>query len=241
MTTALDLITDSLELLGVYSPGDQISAADSARSLSVLNDMMDSWSNESLTCFANLTQSFYLVVGQSQYTVGPGGFINGERPLRVLDAPGSAYLLDQYGNNYPMNVDDLLTWNITTTAAVNSDLPDHMYFDPQFPLGIINIWPQPAFSYQCFFTSYLQLSDLSTLTSSFSMPPGYKRAIVTNLAISLKPYFTSAQLDPDIRLEARETKGNVKRNNMRTQIATYDPEIIARGSSTYNIRSDRNY
>ena len=241
MTTALNIITDALELIGIYGPGDQLSAADANKGLSVLNDMMDSWSNESLACFANSTQSFPLVVNQSQYTVGPGGNINGTRPLRVIDAPGSAYLLDQFGNNYPMNVDDLLNWNITTTAAVNSNLPDHMYYDPQYPLGIINIWPIPNETYTCYFTSYLQLSDLASLTSEFSMPPGYKRAITTNLAISLKPYFTAAALDPDIRLEAMQSKAAVKRTNMRTQIATYDPEIISRGSSTYNIRTDRNY
>ena len=54
----------------------------------------------------------------------------------------------------------------------------------------------------------------------------------------LKPYYTSAQLDPDVRAESMTTKGTIKRNNMRQQRAVFEPEIIARGFNTYNIRTD---
>jgi hypothetical protein len=239
--TAMDIIQDALELLGVYSPGDTVSDADAQRSLTTLSDMMDVWSNESLACFAWLTQTFVMVNNKFQYTVGPGGDIDGPRPLRVSDSPGAAYILDNNQNRYLMDVVDQLKWNLDTTAVANSDLPDHLFYDPQFPLGIINIWPTPSGSagYTCSFLSYLQLSEFTSLSDPFSLPPGYKRAITTNLCMSLKPYFTSAVLDPDIRLEAATTKAAVKRNNMRTQIAVFDPELVSRGNSVYNIYTDR--
>ena len=239
MPTALDVITDALELLNVYSPGDQISSADLSRSLSVLNDMMDVWSNESLACYDWITQTFTMVPGQYQYTVGPGGYINGTRPLRVSDAPGAAYLLDTNLNRYLMDGVDQLTWLIQTTAVANSDLPDILFYDPQYPLGIINIWPTPSSSWTCSFLSYAQLGDFATVSSAFSLPPGYKRAITTNLCLSLKPYFASAQIDPLIIKEASETKASVKRNNMRTQVAVFDPELVSRGNAVYNIYTDR--
>ena len=240
LTTALDIIQDAFELLGIYGPGDTAAAADSARGLSVLNDMLDVWSNETLTCFAELTQTFTLQVGIGTYTVGPGGMISGTRPLRVIEAPGSAYLLDTQGNRYMMTVVDQMTWNNQTTAVANANLPDTLFYDPQYPLGIINIWPTPSMSYTCSFLSYLQLGDFGSLTAVFSLPPGYKRAITTNLALSLKAYFTSAQLDPDVREEARDTKASIKRTNMRMQISVYDPELVARSSSGgYNIYNDR--
>lgn len=242
MTTALDVIQDSLELLGVYGPGDTISDADAERSLSVLNDMLDIWSNESLACFDWITQTFTMIPGKFQYTIGPASLtpdIVGQRPLRVSDAPGSAYLLDANLNRYLMDVVDQLTWNIQTTAVANSDLPDHLFYDPQYPLGIINIWPTPSSGYTCSFLSYLQLGDFANLKSSFNLPPGYKRAITTNLCLSLKPYFTSAQIDPLVIKEASETKASVKRNNMRTQVAVFDPELVSRGGGVYNIYTDR--
>lgn len=239
MPTALEVITDALELLGVYSPGDQISSADLNRSLSVLNDMMDVWSNESLSCFDWVTQTFTMIPGQYQYTVGPGGYITGTRPLRISDAPGSAYLLDANLNRYLMSVVDQLTWLLQTTAVADSDLPNIFFYDPQYPLGIVNIWPTPSSAWTCSFLSYRQLGNFALPTASFSLPPGYKRAITTNLCLSLKPYFASAQIDPLILKEASETKAAVKRNNMRTQIAVFDPELVSRGSAVYNIYTDR--
>lgn len=237
--TATGLVSDALQMLQVYPSDQALSDADLEKGIEVLNDMMDLWSNESLTCFAWLTQTFTLIPGQSQYTVGPGGNINGTRPLRVSDAPGSAYLLDVNQNRYLMNVDDQLAWNTITTAVANSDLPDHLFYDPQYPLGIINIWPTPNVGYTCSFLSYLQLVDFSNASQALSLPPGYKRAITTNLALMLKPYFLDSQLDPDVRLQARESKATIKRNNMRTQIAVFDPELISRGNQVYNIYSDR--
>lgn len=237
--TAGDIIQDALELLGVYSPGMTVTAADSSRCLSVLSDLMDVWSNESLACYDWLTQTFTLVPGVSQYTVGPGGTIAGQRPIRISDAAGAAYLLDQNQNRYLMDVLDNQTWNIQTTFVSSSDLPTSIFYDPQFPLGILNVWPTPITGYTCSFMSYSQLGDFATLQSPFSLPPGYKRAITTNLCLSLKPYFANAQIDPLIVQEAMQTKGAIKRSNMRTQISVMDPELVSRGTSTYNIYNDR--
>src|SRR6202522_1356666 len=179
MATALDLITDALEILGVYSPGEAISAADSSRMLSNLNDMLDGWSNLTWSCYAYLTTSFTLVPGQQKYTIGSGGNINSARPLKIFDAPGTAYVLDFNGNNYPVDVVDQQQWNLygNTSSLITSDFPDTLFYDPQFPLGIINVYPWPTIGYTMSFISYLQLGDFSSLATALSLPPGYKRAI----------------------------------------------------------------
>lgn len=240
MTTAREMIQDALEMLRVYAPGEDASAPDMARGFSVLNDLNDSWSNESLTCFAWLTQTFTLIPNKSQYTVGAlGADITGPRPLRVSDAPGSAYLLDTNNNRYGIDVLDQLMWNLITTAVQNSDLPDTLFYDPQFPLGIINIWPTPTIGYTCSFLSYLQLTAFTNLDTDVGFPPGYKLAYTANLAVSLKPYFKNAALETSTAKVASESKANIKRTNMRTQIAVFDPELVSRGNQVYNIYSDR--
>lgn len=239
MSSARELTQNALESLQVYSPGEDAAPADVARGWRMLNQLVDMWSNESLACFAYLTQTFTLIPGQAAYTIGPGGDIDGPRPLRVGDAPGSAYLLDANQNRYLMNVDDQLTWNITTTAVADSDLPDHLFYDPRFPLGIINVWPTPNVGYTCSFLSFLRLVNFTSPDTAVTFPEGYEMFFWTNLAVALKPFYQDAVLDPDVRKMAMDSKAAIKRTNMRTQIAVVDPELISRGNAVYNIYADR--
>lgn len=241
MATAQDVITDALQMLGVYDPTMPLSDSDAQLGLSVLNDMMDSWSNESLSCFAILEQSAPLVPGQQSYTIGPSGNFNMTRPLKIMDGPVSAYVQDGNGNNYPMEVVTRDKWNLygNRSNVVTSDFPDVLFYDPQFPLGIINVMPFPTIAYTMFWDSYLQLSEFANLSTAISLPPGYKLAMGTNLAVALKPYFADAQLDPIIAARAMDSKGNIKRTNIRPSVAVYDSEIVSRAQVSYNPYTDR--
>lgn len=238
MATAQSLIQTSLEQLGVYAPGETLTDADAERGLQLLNAMLDSWSNESLACYAIQEQNFPLQVGINQYTIGPGGTFNGTRPIKVIEGPVAAYIKDQNQNRYPVAVIPQDRWNMIGLLTNNSNIPDTMFYDPQYPLGIINIFPTPNQSNTLYFDAYLQFSDFANLTTVMNLPPGYEAAIFSNLAVWLKPFFRDAQLDPDVRLLAMETKGIVKRTNMRENIANYDAEIVSRATPTYNIYRD---
>ena len=105
-----------------------------------------------------------------------------------------------------MDVVHEFNWNLRTTASVNSNLPDTCSTTHNSRLA----WSMSGrrnMTYACYFYSYLQLGDFASLTAAFSLPPGYKRAITTNLAVSLKPYFTSAQIDPLISRRRRIRRG----------------------------------
>lgn len=254
--TALSMIQDALESLGVADPGLPISGADGARGLNVLNQMMDSWSNETLTCFAITQQSTTLVVGKSSYTIGNftgiGNFvvgtsgigtqidINSTRPLKIIDGPGAAYILDPQNNKYGVDVIPRDKWNMIGNSGINSNVPDTLFYDPQYPLGVINVYPVPNIAWALYWNSYTQLMEFTNLATVLQLPPGYEEAIVSNLAIRLKPYFQppQMQIDPILVDRAKVSKANVKRTNMRVNEAVFDPEIISRASPTYNIRTD---
>lgn len=238
MATAQDIIQDAFEKLGLYAPGETINAADGARGLTVLNDMMDSWSNESLTCFAIKEQHVTFTPGVFSYTIGPGGAVNDTRPLRLIDTPGSCYILDTNGNQYGVDVITQAQWNMRGSRNTNSNFPDVLFYDPQFPLGVLNFDPIPNIGYTAYFDSYLQLSDFTGLTSQIILPPGYKRSITFNLCIDLKPYYSTAVLDPDVREQAAISKADIKRTNLRPNTAVFDPEILSRAPGIYNIYND---
>ena len=239
--SATTLITEALQMLQVYDPGETLSDEDAATGLAVANDMLDSWSAESLACFAILETSFPLVVGKGAYTIGlsGGADVAATRPIRVITGPGAAYLLDGNGNRYSVNPVPRDEWNLIGTTTATSDLPDTMFYDPQLPLGIINIWPVPSMGWTLYFDSYLQLTEFPDLTTAVNFPPGYPFVMKGELAQWLKPYFKTAKaLDPVIVQRVMTGKATIKRANLRPNRAVYDPEIVARAAGTYNIYRD---
>lgn len=243
MTTALDMIQDAHEALGTYAPGETITAADAARSLKVLNDMIDSWSNEALSTFAILEQSAPLVVGQLTYTIGVGGNFNMARPIRILNGPGAAYLKDTNNNRYPVRVVPRDQWNtIINLVRTTSNLPNTVFYDPQFPLGIMNVYPvyNGGLGVSLYWDSYLQLVEFANLAQSVSLPPGYVKAIQDSLALQLIPYFKGDTYQPSALLVGRaaESKANVKRSNLRENVAVFDSAFASRRPGMYNGYSD---
>lgn len=241
VTTAQDLITKSLQQLRVYSSVETPLAADFQLGLDMLNAMLDSWSNENLFCYCIQEQSFPLVVGQNQYTIGPAALnpnVVGTRPLKIIEGPVGAYIMDANENRYPVEVIDRNRWNMIGLLTNTSNIPDTLFYDPQFPLGIINVFPTPNQSNTLFFDSYQQFSDFAQLTSTITLPPGYVAAIIPNLSIYLKPFFKTAVIDKEIVGLASDCRAAIKRTNARVLKATYDPEIVSRASPTYNIYRD---
>ena len=115
-----------------------------------------------------------------------------------------------------------------------------IFYDPQFPLGIVNVLGVPnSAGYTLFFDSYLQLTQFATLDTAFSLPPGYKAFIQSNIAVWMGPFFKNAVVSADVKMRAKETKRVVKRMNKRTAIAQFDNYLVSRPSGTYNIFTDR--
>jgi hypothetical protein len=238
MPSARDLIQESFEQLRVYAPGETATMPDVARGFSLLNQMMDSWSNENLSCYAITEQSVQLVPGKWAYTIGPGGDVDGVRPLALNSTAGSAYVLDYNQNQYPVTIITKDKWNLRGSRNTNSNFPDVLFYDPQYPLGVLNFDPIPNIGYTAFFDSYLPLSQFPNLDSQLSLPPGYQLAIKANLSVMLKPYFATAELDPLVVVDAQTSKANIKRKNIRLTFSAYDPEIVARGRGRYSIFTD---
>lgn len=239
MATARDLITRAFTELQIYKPGEQLLDTDAAYGLLVANDMLDSWSNESLTCYAILEQSVQLIPGQYQYTVGPGGNVNGTRPLKLIKDPGGAYIQDNAGNTYDMEVVERDFWNLITLRgtpqggdSINSNIPSVLFYDPQFPLGILNFYPTPNIGYTAYWDSYLQIADFSGISGAFSFPPGYKDAVQLNLSIALAPAYPRAVLSQATIKRAADAKRNIKVTNQREVVAVYDPELVSRARTT---------
>lgn len=241
MSTALDLINDAFAKIGVYPPGTTLPGAAAQQGLNVLNDMLDSWSLESLMTYQILEQSGALVANKGSYTIGPGGDFNITRPIRINMGTGTAYILDSNNQRYPVDVVSRDQWNLIGNLTVQSNIPNTLFYDPQMPLGVINLYPQPNVPNTLYFDSYLQFTAFANLAATVTLPPGYKKALQDNLAVELYPYYPQAGQEVNLKMLielAARSKANVKRVNTRIMKAVYDPELISRGQATYNIYRD---
>jgi hypothetical protein len=82
-TTAHDLITGALTMLGVLGTGQTLEAADATNGLRVLNELVDSWGTQRLTMPFLARTVVPLVSGQASYTIGVGGDIDMPQPAEI--------------------------------------------------------------------------------------------------------------------------------------------------------------
>lgn len=242
MTTLSDVLTSAGKALKYTGRTGVLSAADANDAAAAFNSMLDSWSTEKLLSYVVLERSFTLIVGQQSYTIGTIGTpdINTTRPTDIVQA----YVQDSTNNNFLMNIKTRDWWNQIGNRGptITSQIPTDLFYDPQYPNGVINIFPTPLLAYTVFYDSTQDQVDPSLLTQTITMPPGYIRAYVLNAALEMMAYGFPCLLDEkelaNLKTTAAEAKGNIKRMNIKDVIANYDAAIVARSYATYNIYRD---
>lgn len=210
MATALDLITDALCELGAVDPSEAITADEASHGLRKLNRMLDSWSNENLSCFQIQQDGpFSTVAGTVSYTVGSGAAWATTRPLKVLSA-----FLRSGSIDYPLRVLSREEYDSITDKS-SQFMPTDLFYEPSMAQGRVYLYGVPDAVYTVYLDSYKQLSTLAALTTAVSLPPGYEEALVSNLAVALGASYSRKPPD-SVVVAARESKAIIKRTNSRT-------------------------
>lgn len=231
VTTAGDIINKALTEILVLGIQDTITALELGDGLDQLNLMLESWSLERLACYALQQNAFALTSGTASYTIGTGGAINVTRPITLYNT-----FITFQGVTYPMQEVDSVTWDNIPYKATGG-IPRALWYDSQFPLGVINIYPVPSTAGMTLnLDSQLLLQQFTDVTTLISLPPGYKRALIKNLAVEMCSSYSRTPA-PDLVKLAREAKGNLKRINHQQVLSTFDPAILANRAG-YNVWGD---
>jgi hypothetical protein len=209
MTTALDLIADAAENLGIIDPLQALSSNEIAGGLRRLNEMLESWSNEALSVYALLQENFATVAATASYTIGSGATWSTTRPLRIESAFIRSNSID-----YPLRILSREEYD-TIVAKATSFMPEYLYFEPAVANAVIYLYGVPNAVYTVYLNSLKQLQSFAAVTTAVVLPPGYLRAIKANLAVELAPAYNRRPSDAVLAL-ARESKANLKRLNSRT-------------------------
>lgn len=220
-TTALDLITDTFNTLGVLAPGQPVSPDDSSMALRMLNIMTSGWAIQpgSIPCVGRDVYDMTANKGgpSNPYTIGPTGDWVATVPN---DIEGAAVMLTQATPNFVEVPLALLTddaWQAIQIKDLSNQQPTCLYYNKAAPAtsttGTINLWPVPSVAYNKIVLYRLQqLGQFANLSTSYNLPDGWAYAIIPNLAKRIAPTF-GRQVTPDIQEWALTSLQILKRSN----------------------------
>lgn len=214
--TARTLVTEALREARIIAKDETPSDDEAASTLTVLNRMLDSWSVENIMVYAQVEESFAISAGDGSYTIGAGGDFNTARPTRITDA----WVRDSNGYDTGLDVIGIGRYGGIRAKSLQG-IPSVLNYTPSYPLATIRLSNVPQNAATLFLVSDKQLTQFASLNTAYAFPPGYKEAIVTNLAVRR---CISAGKTPrdDLKDIAISSKDAVRRVNLPEVVMTYD-------------------
>jgi len=188
--------------------GGSATAQESADGLVYLNDLIQSWSNEGLTIYANTIDSFTLT-GATSYTWGTGGTFNSARPVSVNNAYFTLNSVD-----YPIEIINDQQYQTLADKTATSNMPSCVYINYTYPYATVYVYPVPS-SGTLNLSSNKPLTEQATAATVLSMPQGYERALRLNLAVEMMAQY--GLMNQLIMAKAAEAKSMLKTINAKNR------------------------
>ena len=138
----------------------------------------------------------------------------GPRPQRVAQATLVLTNVDPVVD-VPINIRDEFWWMNVRVKNLQTDIPTDLWYDPNWPNGSIYLWPVPNYAYQIRMRIWGVIPSFPSLSSTFTLPPGYKQALRLTLARNLVGMFQGTWTDQQESNWLRANKA-VQSNNLQS-------------------------
>lgn len=212
MTTVRDLIYDALSKINVVGIGQPLNAEDEQAAFRTLNDLLESWSVEGGLVYTQTEETFNLVSGQQDYTIGVGGEFNTVQPFEIVALTtklgDSEYTATQYGET---------DWAAIQDKADSAGIPEVFYYNNNSPIGTIKFYPIPTGVTSTTIFSRKAITSFTSINNTVELPAGYRRALVYNLAVELAPSYEK-EAGVTVKQVAIKSKSNVFSYNARNNV-----------------------
>lgn len=222
--THLELITAAYQETGIVDPIETLDGAQTDFGLQQYNRLLDQWNAIREAVYVEQFANHTLTAGLNPHTFGPSGtFTLTQRPVSidnvtlVLNTTSPAVHTLIMDHQWPWYAD-------VPVPDLETSIPLHAYYAPNWPNGSLYLWPVPDTAYPIRVWRRVLLSEVAigSIGDDFSLPPGYRDAIIRTLAENI-----SAALNVPVpgllREKAESARAIVFANNLVTPtIATRD-------------------
>ena len=117
-----------------------------------------------------------------------------------------------------VNVVSPVEWANITSVNLSLGIPNALYYDPQYPFGVLNLSPIPTAPGQVMFDAWQPLLGFTNLTlPDVTFAAGAESAVKANLAVMMRNYFNDAAISPAVLGEAALTKASLQYTNIRSR------------------------
>lgn len=210
MATVRDMLEDAQRIIGVISDGENISAAGAANGLNKLNNMIDEWSADGFPIYTQVREEFTFVAGQASYTMGTGANFNTTRPIVIQQV--TAIQVTPTPLEIPIEVINVQKYSSIQIKSIQSTFPYYVYDAGGFPNLTLHFFPVPQTTNKVAIYSLKPLTLFTSINETVSLPQGYKKALIYNLAMEWAEDYgksTSAKVDKI----AVDSKATISRAN----------------------------
>lgn len=237
--TPSDIITRALRRITVLGEGEVASAAQLSDGFDNLNDLLNQWSAESLMVPQIDRTTWTIVSGTQTYLVGTGQAVNIARPVFIDHVN---YQLTTSTPSLEIQLNPLTddAWSKIPQHDLTSPYPTTWYYNPTVPYGTMKLWPVPTSgTIEGVIYSGTALTEFTSLTQTVTVPPAYRRMMVTNLAVDLMAEYGISPASVQTLLQAAsESKAVVQRMNYEINDMSVDQAALVQGQNStfiYNI------
>lgn len=185
-----------------------------------LNRMFDKWNADPAANYAVGFASYTPTVNVGTRTLGPGGqWVTSQRPDHLK---GANVILNTSTPvvRVPITLRDEYWWLKNAVQGVSSAVVTDIYYEADFPLGVVNLWPVPTVAYPIELMTDTPFSTLA-VTDTIYLPFGFQEAIVLSLAELIAPGL-GQNVSQDLKDAATDARvivfgNNVTSRNIRTR------------------------
>lgn len=172
-----DLIKLALQDLRIVGAVGNVTPEDEALAQAHLNDWIDAQKND-MSAVSEIRRTLWTLSTAASYAIGSGLTINVQRPVSPQAIAGIGYIdnglsgAPEIGINPPLNPSE---WQSIVYKGFQALYPARFYYEATTAGGTIYPYPIPTSgALQGVIYSAVSVAEITDLTATVAMPPGYR-------------------------------------------------------------------